>query len=181
MDTRINYCGASHCSDHNDPSKVIRLWVTVTCPLQATATLMWGNNPSKKGFLTQDLAFIWVQRLNSQPIRWCAPLTTDVLLTRKDRHPPLNSWFYYPVSDVPAPTYITDILSCELSITAKCVAATNAFYHTSSYPGLSVLKFQALACCYYAHAYNNSRCWEKNKSKLWNDFVHRMNEIWYHF
>ena len=33
--------------------------------------------------------------------------------------------FYYTVYFVPDPIYLTDIFSCEVSITLKCVATTN--------------------------------------------------------
>ena len=58
MDTKINHCGASHCMGHNNLNKAIKLWVTVTSHLQVKLTLMWANNPTWKGFLTQNLASI---------------------------------------------------------------------------------------------------------------------------
>ena len=136
-DTKNNDCEDSDCSGHNDPNEVIGLQFTVTGPSQVTVNFLLGNIPSQKGFITQNLASVLVDRLNSQPIWSCAtndhpthtlhpmPGTTSGFLTRKDRHPTPPSCSYFSVSYIPPPTYVTDILSCELSIIPKSVAATN--------------------------------------------------------
>ena len=130
VNTEINYGGGSHCSGHNDPNKVIGLWVTVTGPSQVIVTLIWGNNPYKV-FFTQKLVSILVGRQNYQSIRSCTSNshpthipnstlgTACAIITRKDMHPTLHSCSYCSVSYIAVPIYLTDILSSKPYISSK--------------------------------------------------------------
>ena len=94
-----NYCyEESHCLGHSDLNEMWELWVTVTGHSQVIVTLAWANKPTFSGFLTQNLAFIWFDRLNSMPIGSCTVMATlhtssippwglhILFFTRKDRY-----------------------------------------------------------------------------------------------
>ena len=192
MDTKINHCEGSLHSAHNDPNKVIGLWVTKSSPSQVTVTLMWGNNPTQKGFLIQNLTSILVSRLTLNQSGHTKPTITlhtfsipphglHVLSLPGRKGTQLN----IPVLTVLFLAYLpqpilADIYSCELSIAPKCAAATNTLYHSSGYPRASVLGCQASVFHDFVQPYNSGTCWKK-ENKIWNDFACSMNEIWYPF
>ena len=92
------HCEESHCLGHCDLNKMCELWVTVTGHSQVIVTLVWANNPTFSGFLTQNLALIWFNRLKSRAIGSCMATTTlhtssiplwglhMLFFTRKDRY-----------------------------------------------------------------------------------------------
>ena len=61
------HCKALLCWGYIDFNKVNALQVTVTSHSQVTVTIMWVNNPSFLGHLTQNWVCIWFNRLIQIP------------------------------------------------------------------------------------------------------------------
>ena len=146
------------------------LWVTVTSHSQVIVTLVWVNNHTLSGFLTQNMAFICFNRLNSRSIGSCMVMTTlhtcsippqglhMLSFARKDWYPSLLLLLSLTFAFIPIPA----ILFLPFP---SCYWAQN-FKQPSNYPRASVLGCQALAHHDHTKPYSNCISWDHSAIKV---------------
>ena len=164
----------------------------VTSHTQVTVTLMWENNPTQKGFLTQNVASILVSRLNSQTTRPCASMTTlhtssiphwgPHVLSSQGRP---NTQHFNPALTVFFLTYLSPPMYQTLfhvsSTLHQNVLLPPTHFIIPAVTPVSVLRCWASACHDYSQPYNRTfgeeKRYEITSCAVWMNFGTHFNCI----